>query len=108
MDKKCIIENDKGVEAVITELDEKKNEALQKVNKDFGSIFSTLLPGAFAKLEPLEGMMIVMMKQAVLTTVSSSNQFIVLQETYPYLIRLLKPHLVKPTHILSQWLHLHP
>jgi hypothetical protein len=44
---------------VIAELDEKKREALQvtweKVNKDFGSIFSTLLPGTSAKLEPPEG-----------------------------------------------------
>ena len=27
----------------------------QKVNRDFGSIFSTLLPGTMAKLEPPEG-----------------------------------------------------
>ena len=27
----------------------------QKVNRDFGSIFSSLLPGAHAKLEPPEG-----------------------------------------------------
>lgn len=44
---------------MIAELEEKKNEALtktwQKVNKDFGSIFSTLLPGTTAKLEPPEG-----------------------------------------------------
>lgn len=44
---------------MIKELDEKKNDALkttwQKVNKDFGSIFSTLLPGTTAKLEPPEG-----------------------------------------------------
>lgn len=44
---------------VIKELDEKKNEALEKtwrkVNKDFGSIFSTLLKGAEARLEPPEG-----------------------------------------------------
>jgi len=37
----------------------KKTEALnttwQKVNKDFGSIFSTLLPGTKAKLEPPQG-----------------------------------------------------
>lgn len=36
----------------------KKNEALQttwvKVNRDFGSIFSTLLPGTSAKLEPVD------------------------------------------------------
>lgn len=44
---------------VIAELDEKKREALektwQKVNQDFGSIFSTLLPGTSAKLDPQEG-----------------------------------------------------
>jgi hypothetical protein len=44
---------------VIAELEEKKNEALRstwtKVNKDFGSIFSTLLPGTTAKLEPPTG-----------------------------------------------------
>ena len=43
---------------VIAELDEKKREALEKtwrkVNQDFGSIFSMLLPGTFAKLEPPE------------------------------------------------------
>jgi len=40
-------------------LDRKKNEALEKtwkkVNKDFGSIFSTLLPGTKAKLTPPDG-----------------------------------------------------
>ena len=44
---------------VIEELDEKKKAALKatwlKVNTDFGAIFSTLLPGAHAKLEPPEG-----------------------------------------------------
>ena len=44
---------------VIEELDVKKTQALQttwvKVNRDFGSIFSTLLPGTHAKLEPPEG-----------------------------------------------------
>ena len=44
---------------VIAELDEKKQEALQKtwteVNQKFGSIFSTLLPSTSAKLEPQEG-----------------------------------------------------
>lgn len=43
---------------MIEELDVKKNEALQttwvKVNRDFGSIFSTLLPGTSAKLEPVD------------------------------------------------------
>jgi hypothetical protein len=50
--------NDKAkIESVIEELDVKKIQSLQKtydqVNKDFGSIFSMLLPGTTAKLEPL-------------------------------------------------------
>ncbi|KAI3896502.1 hypothetical protein MKX03_015010 [Papaver bracteatum] len=58
--KKTIIENDKlKIKKVIEELDEKKKETLKvtwvKVTKDFGSIFSTLLPGTMAKLEPPEG-----------------------------------------------------
>ncbi|KAJ9547299.1 hypothetical protein OSB04_019842 [Centaurea solstitialis] len=58
--KKNIIENDKSkIKLVIEELDEKKKETLKvtwvKVNGDFGSIFSTLLPGTMAKLEPPEG-----------------------------------------------------
>ncbi len=44
---------------MIEELDEKKKVALKatwlKVNHDFGAIFSTLLPGTQAKLEPPEG-----------------------------------------------------
>ncbi|PIA59901.1 hypothetical protein AQUCO_00400638v1 [Aquilegia coerulea] len=60
MSKKIIIENDKSkIRKVIDELDEKKKETLNvtwvKVNNDFGSIFSTLLPGTMAKLEPPEG-----------------------------------------------------
>ncbi|KAI3432141.1 Structural maintenance of chromosomes protein [Psidium guajava] len=60
MSKKNIIENDKSkIKKVIEELDEKKKETLKvtwvKVNNDFGSIFSTLLPGTSAKLEPPEG-----------------------------------------------------
>uniref|UniRef100_A0A665TJ87 Structural maintenance of chromosomes protein n=1 Tax=Echeneis naucrates TaxID=173247 RepID=A0A665TJ87_ECHNA len=60
MKKKRIVENDKAkILQTIAELDQKKNEALnlawQKVNKDFGSIFSTLLPGATAKLAPPQG-----------------------------------------------------
>ncbi|XP_067679791.1 structural maintenance of chromosomes protein 2-like [Haliotis asinina] len=60
MKKRKIVLNDKAkIAAVINELDEKKNEALKKaweqVNKDFGSIFSTLLPGTQAKLSPPEG-----------------------------------------------------
>ncbi|NXB64396.1 SMC2 protein, partial [Struthidea cinerea] len=55
MKKKRIVENDKTkILAVIEELDQKKKEALdiawKKVNEDFGSIFSTLLPGARAML----------------------------------------------------------
>ncbi|CAM8991236.1 unnamed protein product [Rhodiola kirilowii] len=58
--KKNIIENDKSkIKKVIEELDEKKKETLKvtwvKVNRDFGSIFSMLLPGTTAKLEPPEG-----------------------------------------------------
>ena len=60
VNKKRIIENDKRkIEAVISELDEKKNQALKttwaKVNRDFSSIFTTLLPNAKAKLDPPEG-----------------------------------------------------
>ncbi|KFO19056.1 Structural maintenance of chromosomes protein 2 [Fukomys damarensis] len=60
MKKKRIVENDKSkILATIEDLDQKKNQALniawQKVNKDFGSIFSTLLPGANAMLAAPEG-----------------------------------------------------
>jgi structural maintenance of chromosome 2 len=59
-EKRRIVLNDKSkIEAVITELDEKKKEALvatwHQVNSDFGSIFSTLLPGTSARLEPPDG-----------------------------------------------------
>lgn len=41
------------------DLDKKKREVLllayEQVNKDFGSIFGTLLPGSNAKLEPPSG-----------------------------------------------------
>ncbi|PWA67433.1 RecF/RecN/SMC [Artemisia annua] len=58
--KKNIIETDKSkIKLVIEEVDAKKKEILQatwvKVNSNFGSIFSTLLPGTMAKLEPPEG-----------------------------------------------------
>lgn len=61
MRKRRVVENDKKkIESVIDELDVKKKSELErtwiKVNRDFGSIFSTLLPGAFAKLEPPEGL----------------------------------------------------
>jgi structural maintenance of chromosome 2 len=60
MKKRNIIIKDKSkIEEVIAELDHKKNETLQttydKVTKDFGSIFSALLPGTSAKLSPPEG-----------------------------------------------------
>merc|ERR1712232_958891 len=59
--KRDIILNDKQkIEQVIRDLDEKKVETLRhawaKVNKDFDSIFSTLLPQTNAKLEPPQGM----------------------------------------------------
>lgn len=58
--KREVILKDKAkIESVIEELDVKKAQALQstwiKVNRDFGSIFSMLLPGTQAKLEPPEG-----------------------------------------------------
>jgi structural maintenance of chromosome 2 len=58
--KKDVVENDKRkIEEVMEELDEKKRSALEttwrKVTADFGAIFSTLLPGTTAKLEPEEG-----------------------------------------------------
>lgn len=58
--KRDTIQKDKDtIEEVIRELDIKKMQALQstwvKVNRDFGSIFSMLLPGTHAKLEPPEG-----------------------------------------------------
>ncbi|NXN33892.1 SMC2 protein, partial [Nycticryphes semicollaris] len=56
MRKKRIVENDKAkILAVIEELDQKKTQAMnvawEKGNKDFGSIFSMLLPGANAMLK---------------------------------------------------------
>ena len=58
--KREIIEKDKRqIENVIEELNVKKKETLAttyaKVNRDFGSIFSTLLPDASARLEPSNG-----------------------------------------------------
>ena len=58
--RKDIVTNDKKkINKVILDLDEKKNRAVKKageqVNRDFGSIFSTLLPGARVKLQTLEG-----------------------------------------------------
>merc|ERR1712238_399969 len=59
--KRKVVENDKKkIKRGIEELDIKKKSELErtwkKVNRDFGSVFSTLLPGASAKLEPPEGM----------------------------------------------------
>jgi len=58
LEKRMILETDKHtLNSNIDELDKKKQEALDTcwvaVNKDFGKIFSTLLPGAFAKVQPL-------------------------------------------------------
>lgn len=58
--RKTIVENDKAkIAAVIKQLDEKKKEALRsawkRVNREFGSIFSSLLPGAQAMLKPPDG-----------------------------------------------------
>ena len=55
MRKKTTVENDKAkINKVIKELDVKKRAEIRmawdKVNKDFGSIFSTLLPGTQASL----------------------------------------------------------
>jgi len=61
MRKKATVETDKSkIKKVIEQLDAKKRmeirAAWDKVNKDFGSIFSTLLPGTEAKLQPPPGM----------------------------------------------------
>ncbi|KAF6000804.1 Structural maintenance of chromosomes protein 2 [Cyanidiococcus yangmingshanensis] len=60
MNKKRIIENDKQkIYAAIRGLDEKKRLALEatwhRVNQDLSAIFSTLLPGADARLDRLAG-----------------------------------------------------
>lgn len=57
--KKTVVENDRAkIEAVIDELDVKKKETLEttwrKVDQNFSSIFSTLLPSAKAKLDPVD------------------------------------------------------
>ncbi|XP_047033737.1 structural maintenance of chromosomes protein 2 [Helicoverpa zea] len=59
--KKQIVEADRAkLVQVMAELDEKKRRTLvaacTQVNRDFGSIFSTLLPGAQAKLTPPDGL----------------------------------------------------
>ncbi|KAL4704529.1 hypothetical protein ACJJTC_002143 [Scirpophaga incertulas] len=60
MRKKRIVESDRAkLVQVMGELDEKKRQTLvaacQQVNRDFGSIFSALLPGAAARLRPPAG-----------------------------------------------------
>lgn len=60
MRKKKIVETDRAkLVQIMVELDEKKKNTLliacEQVNKDFGSIFSTLLPGAQARLTPPPG-----------------------------------------------------
>ncbi|KAJ6247584.1 structural maintenance of chromosomes protein [Anaeramoeba flamelloides] len=56
--RETILKDRKKIEQVIQELDIKKRKALRatwkKVNKDFGSIFGTLLPGTSAKLVPID------------------------------------------------------
>jgi len=58
--KRQIIENDrKNLILYMEDVDHKKRDALhnahEKINKDFGNIFSTLLPGTNAKLSAPEG-----------------------------------------------------
>jgi hypothetical protein len=60
MSKKKIVEADRAkLVQVMAELDEKKKKTLAaacaQVNRDFGSIFSTLLPGAQGRLRPPPG-----------------------------------------------------
>lgn len=56
---RTVVRDKRKIEETIDSLDEYKKEALQKtwskVNGDFGQIFADLLPGSFAKLDPLEG-----------------------------------------------------
>lgn len=60
-DRKDIVENDrKKIKSILKGLDQEKMEMLRKawqeVDKNFGSIFSVLLPGAEATLTPTPGM----------------------------------------------------
>ncbi|KAK3307047.1 SMC2-like protein [Chaetomium strumarium] len=56
---RTVIRDKRKIEETIISLDDYKKKALQetwqKVNADFGQIFSELLPGSFAKLDPPEG-----------------------------------------------------
>lgn len=57
--KNIVLEDKKKILKIIVDMDKKKEievkNAWMKVNANFGSIFSTLLPGAEAKLVPAEG-----------------------------------------------------
>ncbi|XP_058055070.1 structural maintenance of chromosomes protein 2 [Anopheles bellator] len=60
MRRKKVVEDDKKkIQEIITDLDEKKKKSLKvawrQVDENFGSIFSSLLPGVQAKLEPPDG-----------------------------------------------------
>uniref|UniRef100_A0AAG5DIY0 Structural maintenance of chromosomes protein n=1 Tax=Anopheles atroparvus TaxID=41427 RepID=A0AAG5DIY0_ANOAO len=60
MRRKKVVEDDKKkIQAIITDLDEEKKKKLKvawgEVDENFGSIFSTLLPGTQAKLVPPDG-----------------------------------------------------
>jgi structural maintenance of chromosome 2 len=54
--RQIVLEDKSMLETTIEELEKMKIEKLLKafsqINKDLGSIFKTLLPGAYAKLEP--------------------------------------------------------
>jgi len=55
-----VLKDKEGILSMMADLDQKKKEAVVKtwatVNEFFGSIFSILLPGASAKLDPPDGM----------------------------------------------------
>ncbi|XP_049545553.1 structural maintenance of chromosomes protein 2 [Anopheles darlingi] len=57
--KKVVEDDKKKIQAIITDLDEEKKNKLKvawsEVDENFGSIFSTLLPGSQAKLVPPDG-----------------------------------------------------
>ncbi|XP_041782533.1 structural maintenance of chromosomes protein 2 [Anopheles merus] len=60
MRRKKVVEDDKKkIQAIITDLDEEKKKKLKvawsEVDENFGSIFSTLLPGTQARLVPPDG-----------------------------------------------------
>nr|XP_029731204.1 structural maintenance of chromosomes protein 2-like [Aedes albopictus] len=60
MRRKQVVEDDKKkIQKIITDLDEEKKKQLKvawtEVNENFGSIFSTLLPGTQAQLKPPDG-----------------------------------------------------